>query len=147
MKNSKELFIAWLLHKELKMNTISIISVSVAVLGLIFSTIWNIINAKRATDKDYQNLIQLIKKESIEQGETKVLFEQMSNSLKQIVEDNKKINERIYNLTERISLLEHDKYGTENILKQIQSVDQKANLAHQRIDTIIHDLSLKEKNE
>lgn len=129
------------------MNAISIISVSVAVLGLIFSTIWNIINTKKATDKEYQNLIQLIKKESIEQGETKVLFEQMSNSLKQIVEDNKKINERIYNLTERISLLEHDKYGTENVLKQIQSVDQKANLAHQRIDTIIRDLSLKEKNE
>lgn len=129
------------------MNAISIISVSVAVLGLIFSTIWNIINTKKATDKEYQNLIQLIKKESIEQGETKVLFEQMSNSLKQIVEDNKKINERIYNLTERISLLEHDKYGIENVLKQIQSVDQKASLAHQRIDTIIRDLNMKEKNE
>ena len=119
MKNLKELFIAWLLHKELKMNTISIISVSVAVLGLIFSTIWNIINAKRATDKDYQNLIQLIKKESIEQGETKVLFEHMSNSLKQIVEDNKKINKRIYNLIERIRLKEHNKYVLDNVLKQI----------------------------
>jgi len=127
------------------MNAISIISVSVAVLSLILSTIWNITNAKKATEKEYQNLIQLIKKDSIEQGETKVLFEQMSNSLKQIVEDNKKINERIYNLTERITLLEHDKYGTENVLKQIQSVDQKCNLAHQRIDTLIHDYGLKEE--
>ena len=129
------------------MNTISIISVCIAVLSLIFSTFWNILNAKKARDKEYQSLIQLIKKESIEQGETKILFEQMSNSLKQIVEDNKKINERIYNLTERIALLEHDKYGTENVLKQIQSVDQKANLAHQRIDTLIHDFGVKEKHE
>ena len=40
------------------MNLTSIISVSVAVLGLVFTTIWNIINAKKTTDRDYQNIIQ-----------------------------------------------------------------------------------------
>lgn len=126
------------------MNLISIISVGVAILGLIFSTIWNIINTKRNTNNDYQNIIQLIKKESIEQGETKMLFQQMSSSLQQIVEDNKRINERMYNLTERVTLIEHDHYSVENILKQIAVVDNKTNLAHQRIDTLMHDLNVKE---
>ena len=127
------------------MNLISIISVGVAILGLIFSTIWNIINTKRNTNNDYQNIIQLIKKESIEQGETKMLFQQMSSSLQQIVEDNKRINERMYNLTERVTLIEHDHYSVENILKQIAVVDNKTNLAHQRIDTLMHDLNVKER--
>lgn len=127
------------------MNLISIISVGVAILGLIFSTIWNIVNTKRNTNNDYQNIIQLIKKESIEQGETKMLFQQMSSSLQQIVEDNKRINERMYNLTERVTLIEHDHYSVENILKQIAVVDNKTNLAHQRIDTLMHDLNVKER--
>ena len=101
------------------MNMISIISVGVAILGLIFSTIWNIVNAKRNNNNDYQNIIQLIKKESVEQGESKMLFQQMNNSLQQIVEDNKRINERIYNLTERLTLVEHDQHSLTNLLNQI----------------------------
>lgn len=122
------------------MNLISIISVSVAVLGLIFTTIWNIINAKKATDRDYQSIIQLIKKESLEQGETKMLFQQMSSSLQQIVEDNKRINERMYNLTERITLVEHDQHALANLINQISLLDTRINKAHQRLDLIEHDL-------
>lgn len=124
------------------MNMISIISVGVATLGLIFSTIWNIVNARRNTNNDYQNIIQLIKKESIEQGETKMLFQQMSTSLQQIVEDNKRINERIYNLTERLTLVEHDQHGIVNLINQISLLDTKVNKAHQRIDIIEHDLKI-----
>ena len=128
------------------MNTISIISVGVAILGLVFSTIWNIVNAKRNNNNDYQNIIQLIKKESVEQGESKMLFQQMNNSLQQIVEDNKRINERIYNLTERLTLVEHDQHSLTSILGQISLLDNKVNKANQRIDIIEHDLKITEKN-
>lgn len=122
------------------MNLTSIISVSVAVLGLVFTTIWNIINAKKTTDRDYQSIIQLIKKESLEQGETKMLFQQMSSSLQQIVEDNKRINERMYNLTERVTLIEHDQHALANLINQISLLDTRINKAHQRLDLIEHDL-------
>lgn len=128
------------------MNMISIISVGVAILGLIFSTIWNIVNAKRNNNNDYQNIIQLIKKESVEQGESKMLFQQMNNSLQQIVEDNKRINERIYNLTERLTLVEHDQHSLTNLLSQISLLDSKVNKAHQRIDIIEHDLKITERD-
>jgi len=128
------------------MNIVSIISVSVAVLSLLFTTIWNIINAKRNNNNDYQNIIQLIRKESIEQGETKMLFQQMSSSLQQIVEDNKRINERMYNLTERITLVEHDQHGLTNLMNQISLLDNKINKAHQRIDIIEHDLKIDSDN-
>lgn len=128
------------------MNMISIISVGVAILGLVFSTIWNIVNAKRNNNNDYQNIIQLIKKESVEQGESKMLFQQMNNSLQQIVEDNKRINERIYNLTERLTLVEHDQHSLTSILGQISLLDNKVNKANQRIDIIEHDLKITEKN-
>ena len=127
------------------MNLISIISVSVATLGFIFTTIWNILNAKRATDNDYQNIIQLIKKESIEQGESKMLFQQMNHSLQQIVEDNKKINERIYNLTERLTIVEHDQPLFANLISQISLIDDKINKINQRIDLIEHDFKIIEK--
>ena len=127
------------------MNTVSIISVGVAIISLIFSTIWSILNAKRNSNNDYQNLIQLIKKESVEQGESKMLFQQMNNSLQQIVEDNKRINERIYNLTERLTLVEHDQHSLTNILGQISLLDNKINKAQQQIDIIEHDLRLAEK--
>lgn len=128
------------------MNTISIISVGVAIISLIFSTIWSIFNAKRNNNNDYQNLIQLIKKESVEQGESKMLFQQMNNSLQQIVEDNKRINERIYNLTERLTLVEHDQHSLTNLLNQISLLDGKINKANQRIDLIEHDLKITERD-
>ena len=129
------------------MNVVSIISVGVAILSLLLTTIWNITNAKRNTNNDYQNIIQLIKKESLEQGETKMLFQQMSTSLQQIVEDNKRINERLYNLTERITLVEHDQHGLTNIINQIALLDSKISKAQQHIDIIEHDLKLTEKEK
>lgn len=128
------------------MNVVSIISVSVAVLSLLFTTIWNIVNAKRNNNNDYQNIIQLIRKESVEQGETKMLFQQMSSSLQQIVEDNKRINERMYNLTERVTLVEHDQHGLTNLINQISLLDNKINKAYQRIDIIEHDLKIDSDN-
>lgn len=122
------------------MNIVSIISVSVATLGFIFTTIWNIVNAKRATNNDYQNIIQLIKKESQEQGETKMLFKEMNKNLERIVEDNKIMNERIYNLSERVALLEHDQKNISTIISQVSVLDNKTDKAHQRIDVIEHDL-------
>ena len=129
------------------MNVVSIISVGVAILSLLLTTIWNITNAKRNANNDYQNILQLIKKESLEQGETKMLFQQMSTSLQQIVEDNKRINERLYNLTERITLVEHDQHGLTNIINQIALLDSKISKAQQHIDIIEHDLKLTEKEK
>jgi len=127
------------------MNLVSIISVGVAILSLIFTTIWNITNAKRNSENDYQSIIQLIKKESIEQGETKMLFQQMNKNLERIVEDNKIMNERIYHLAERLTILEHSQQNISDIAKQIPVLDNKADKAHQRIDLIEHDLSKKEQ--
>lgn len=127
------------------MNLVSIISVGVAIISLIFTTIWNITNAKRNSENDYQNIIQLIKKESIEQGETKMLFQQMNKNLERIVEDNKIMNERIYHLAERLTILEHSQQNISDIAKQIPVLDNKADKAHQRIDLIEHDLSKKEQ--
>ena len=122
------------------MNAISIISVSVAVIGLILSTIWNIINAKKSTNAEYQNIIELIRKESIQQGETKALFQQMSNSLQQIVEDNKHMNDKIYELTGRITLIEHDQNSLVTLYTQLNNLDERLNKLGQRIELLEHDL-------
>ena len=122
------------------MNAISIISVSVAVIGLVLSTIWNIINAKKSTNAEYQNIIELIRKESIQQGETKALFQQMSNSLQQIVEDNKHMNDKIYELTGRITLIEHDQSSLVTLYTQLSNLDERLNKLGQRIELLEHDL-------
>lgn len=122
------------------MNAISIISVSVAVIGLVLSTIWNIINAKKSTNAEYQNIIELIRKESIQQGETKALFQQMSNSLQQIVEDNKHMNDKIYELTGRITLIEHDQSSLVTLYTQLNNLDERLGKLGQRIELLEHDL-------
>ena len=127
------------------MNAISIISVCIAFLSLVFSTIWNIISAKKAREKQYNDIIEVIKKESLEQGETKILFKEMNKNLERIVEDNKLMNERIFNLAERVTLLEHDQHNMSIMTNQIPDLDNKANKAHQRIDIIEHDLKLNNK--
>lgn len=100
------------------MNTISILSLCIAFFSFIFSTIWNAHSAKRNRDKDYQDLIETIKNETQEKSKMQVLFEQMNKNLERIVEDNKIMNERIYNLAERVALLEHDQMKINDILKQ-----------------------------
>lgn len=127
------------------MNTPSIISIGIAFLSLIFSVIYNTTNIKKARDKETQELIAAIKEESIEKGETRFLFKEMNRNLERIVEDNKIMNERIYNLTERVSTLEHNQENIENIAKQLPVIENKAEKAHQRIDIIEHDLGKDKK--
>lgn len=127
------------------MNTPSIISIGIAFLSLIFSVIYNTTNIKKARDKETQELIAAIKEESIEKGETRFLFKEMNRNLERIVEDNKIMNERIYNLTERVSTLEHNQQNIENITKQLPVIENKAEKAHQRIDIIEHDLGKDKK--
>lgn len=122
------------------MNTISIISVCIAFASFIFSTIWNAHNAKHTREKDYQDLIATIKAESIEKSEMQILFKEMNKNLERIVEDNKVMNERIYNIAERVTLLEHDQKNINDITNQVILLDNKANKAHQRLDIIEHDL-------
>ena len=50
------------------------------------------------------------------------------------------MNERIYNLAERVTLLEHDQKNVNNVINQISVLDNKANKAHQRLDIVEHDL-------
>lgn len=128
------------------MNAISIISVSVAVVSLILSTIWNVVNAKKSTNAEYKNIIELIRKESIQQGETKALFQQMSNSLQQIVEDNKHMNDKIYELTGRVTLIEHDQSSLVTLYSQLNTIDERINKLHQRIDILEHDLDRKDRH-
>lgn len=121
-------------------NVVSIISVCIAFLSFIFSTIWSANSAKRAREKEYQDILRVIKEESLEKSETKILFQEMNKNLERIVEDNKVMNERIYDLTGRVTLLEHDQKNISDIANQIPILDNKANKAHQRIDIIEHDL-------
>lgn len=122
------------------MNTISIISLSIAFLSFVFSTVWNAANAKRSRDKDYRDILETVKAESVEKSEMQVLFKEMNKNLERIVEDNKIMNERIYNLAERLALLEHDQQKVDNLAQEIPIIDNKANKAHQRLDVLEHDL-------
>jgi chromosome segregation ATPase len=123
------------------MNAVSIISLCIAFLSFVFSTIWSANNAKRARDKDYQDLIETIKAESKEKSEMQVLFKEMNKNLERIVEDNKVMNERIYNLAERITLLEHDQKNINNVISQMSMLDNKTNKVHQRLDLIEREIN------
>ena len=46
----------------------------------------------------------------------------------------------MYNLTERITLVEHDQHALANLINQISLLDTRINKAHQRLDLIEHDL-------
>lgn len=122
------------------MNAISIISLCIAFLSFTFSIIWNVVNVRRNRNKDYQEIIETIKAESIEKSEMRVLFKEMNKNLERIVEDNKTMNERIYNLAERLTLLEHDQQKMDDLAREIPIIDNKANKAHQRLDIVEHDL-------
>lgn len=126
------------------MNVISIVSLCIAFLSFVFSTIWNTVNAKRSRDKDYRDLIETMKIETREKSEMQVLFREMNKNLERIVEDNKVMNERIYNLAERLALLEHDQQKVNDLVREIPVIDNKADKAHQRIDIVEH--SLKKSN-
>lgn len=127
------------------MNVSSYISIGIAFFSLIFSIIYNTTNIKKARDKETQELINAIKEESIEKGENRFLFKEMNRNLERIVEDNKIMNERIYNLTERVATLEHNQQNIQNITKQLPLIENKAERAHQRIDLIEHDLGKDKK--
>ena len=121
-------------------NIVPTISVCIAFLSFIFSTVWSANTAKRAREKEYQDLVRVIKQESLEQSETKILFKEMNKNLERIVEDNKIMNERIYNLSERLALLEHDQQNIINIAKEVPILENKADKAHQRIDVLEQNL-------
>ena len=127
------------------MNISSYISIGIAFFSLLFSIIYNTTNIKKARDKETQELINAIKEESIEKGENRFLFKEMNRNLERIVEDNKIMNERIYNLTERVATLEHNQQNIQNITKQLPLIENKAERAHQRIDLIEHDLGKDKK--
>ena len=122
------------------MNTVSIISLSIAFLSFIFSTVWSAANAKKARDKEYRDIIAAIKAESSEKSEMQVLFKEMNKNLERIVEDNKIMNERIYNLAERVAILEHDQKSFDVVQSQIPILNDKTDRAHQRLDILEHDL-------
>lgn len=121
-------------------NIVSIISVCIAFLSFIFSTVWNANTAKRAREKEYQDLVRVIKQESLEQSETKILFREMNKNLERIVEDNKVMNERIYNLSERLALIEQTQKNITELTKAIPILENKAEKAHQRLDILEHEL-------
>ena len=128
------------------MNTSSIISMGIAFLSLLFSIIYNTTNIKRSRDKDTQDLIALIHKESVERGENKALFEAMNKNLEKIVEDNKVMNERIYSLAERVAALEYCQRENDAINKAFPILENKVGKAHQRIDITEHDLGKETHN-
>lgn len=125
------------------MNVISIVSLIIAFLSFIFSTVWNTANAKRSRDKEYRELVETIKTETKEKSEMQILFREMNKNLERIVEDNKFMNERIYNLAERLALLEHDQQRITDLSKEIPILENKADKAHQRIDILEHDIGKK----
>ena len=102
------------------MNAISIVSLIIAFLSFVFNTVWSAVNAKRAHNKDYRDILETVKAESIEKSEMQVLFKEMNKNLERIVEDNKIMNERIYNLAERLALLEQDQKNLNNIVRDLR---------------------------
>ena len=122
------------------MNITSIVSLCIAFLSFVFSTVWNTANAKRSRDKEYRELIETMKIETREKSEMQVLFKEMNKNLERIVEDNKVMNERIYNLAERLTLLEHDQQENTVVNRQMPILENKVEKAHQRLDVIEQDL-------
>lgn len=121
------------------MDTISIISLSVAFLSFVFNTIWNSVNFKKNRDKELQELINTIKTETKEKSEMQILFREMNKNLEKIVEDNKIMNDRIYALTERITALEFYQEENTRVNREFPLLQDKVMQAHQRIDLIEHD--------
>ena len=121
------------------MDTISIISLSVAFLSFVFNTIWNSVNFKKNRDKELQELINTIKTETKEKSEMQILFREMNKNLEKIVEDNKIMNDRIYALTERITALEFYQEENTRVNREFPLLQDKVIQAHQRIDLIEHD--------
>ena len=126
------------------MNVVSIVSVCIAFCSFIFTILFNTTNFKKAREKENRDLIQAIKEESIQQGEYRYLFKEMNKNLERIVEDNKVMNERIYNLTERVSALEYSQQENSAINNKVPIIENKVDKAHQRIDLLEHDMK-KEK--
>ena len=121
------------------MDTISIISLSVAFLSFVFNTVWNSFNFKKNRDKELQELINSIKTETKEKSEMQILFREMNKNLEKIVEDNKIMNDRIYALTERITALEFYQEENTRVNREFPLLQDKVIQAHQRIDLIEHD--------
>lgn len=126
------------------MNVVSIVSVCIAFLSFIFTIVYNTSNLKKSREKENRDLIQAIKEESLQQGEYRYLFKEMNKNLERIVEDNKVMNERIYNLTERVAALEYSQQENTIINNKVPLIENKVDKAHQRIDIIEHDMK-KEK--
>lgn len=126
------------------MNVVSIVSVCIAFLSFIFTIVYNTSNLKKSREKENRDLIQAIKEESLQQGEYRYLFKEMNKNLERIVEDNKVMNERIYNLTERVAALEYSQQENVIINNKVPLIENKVDKAHQRIDIIEHDMK-KEK--
>ena len=122
------------------MNVVSVISVCIAFLSFIFTIVYNTSNLKKSREKENRDLIQAIKEESLQQGEYRYLFKEMNKNLERIVEDNKVMNERIYNLTERVSALEYSQQENVIINNKVPLIENKVDKAHQRIDIIEHDM-------
>lgn len=126
------------------MNVVSIVSVCIAFLSFIFTIVYNTSNLKKSREKENRDLIQAIKEESLQQGEYRYLFKEMNKNLERIVEDNKVMNERIYNLSERVAALEYSQQENTIINNKVPLIENKVDKAHQRIDIIEHDMK-KEK--
>ena len=124
----------------MNMNVVSIVSVCIAFLSFIFTIIYNTSNLKKSREKENRDLIQAIKEESLQQGEYRYLFKEMNKNLERIVEDNKVMNERIYNLTERVAALEYSQQENVIINNKVPLIENKVDKAHQRIDIIEHDM-------
>ena len=129
----------------MNMNVVSIVSVCIAFLSFIFTIIYNTSNLKKSREKENRDLIQAIKEESLQQGEYRYLFKEMNKNLERIVEDNKVMNERIYNLTERVAALEYSQQENVIINNKVPLIENKVDKAHPRIDIIEHDMK-KENN-
>ena len=122
------------------MNVVSVVSVCIAFLSFIFTIVYNTSNLKKSREKENRDLIQAIKEESLQQGEYRYLFKEMNKNLERIVEDNKVMNERIYNLTERVAALEYSQQENTVINNKVPLIENKVDKAHQRIDIIEHDM-------
>ena len=124
----------------MNMNVVSVVSVCIAFLSFIFTIVYNTSNLKKSREKENRDLIQAIKEESLQQGEYRYLFKEMNKNLERIVEDNKVMNERIYNLTERVAALEYSQQENTIINNKVPLIENKVDKAHQRIDIIEHDM-------
>lgn len=115
------------------------LSTLIGLFGLIGTIFFNVINTNRNREKDIIDKQKVWEERSRELGEQSTLLQSIMKNVEKIAHDNAVNNERFYQLSERMSIVENRQQTLIELTKQIYSIDQKLEQINSRISIIEHD--------